>query len=159
MSRGGAIVGAVVVVAAFAALNLAAASAQPTATLVVDEPAYVPLAPAETAPIIVDPHALLAEHGEPDVIVVWSDDAAVNCGLTLGEAGGCFNPATPDTIVVSTNNTPAGLTYLVLHELAHLRQHRYGVPLDECAADAAAVAWGADEALAHYLPECEGAAS
>lgn len=160
MKSSGAIVGAVVIVAAFAAINVAAAAAQPTAVKIEPDP-HTQAQPTPTvapttppAPATLDAYDILAERGEPMVQVFYSTDPAVNCGLTVGTSGGCFHPEHPETIVLSPDLEGAALTYIVLHELAHVRQHRHGVPLDECEADAAAVAWGADESLTTYLPHC-----
>ncbi|KZE41403.1 hypothetical protein [Microbacterium sp. T32] len=162
MKASGAIVGGVVIVAAFAALNVAAAVALPTAVKVEPDP-HAEAGPTPLPPVILPPvatpatldaYGILAQRSEPLVQVVYSADPAVNCGLNVAPVGGCFHPEQPETIVLSPGVEGAQLTYLVLHELAHVRQNRYGVPLDECAADAAAVAWGADEALTFYLPNC-----
>lgn len=112
-----------------------------------------PQAPQSTSPSA-QATALLAERGESGVQIVWSDDPSVNCGLQLGPEGGCFHADQPDVIFVSPGLSGPTLTYVVLHELAHVHQLRAGAPLDECAADAQAIAWGADPSLAHY--RCPG---
>lgn len=154
MKASGAILGSIAVIAAAAALGAASAAAGPTLVQVESEPVAVRLPPTPTPAPTLDAYGILAERGEPMVQVFYSTDPAVNCGLTVGTSGGCFHPEQPETIVLSPDLEGAALTYIVLHELAHVRQHRHGVPLDECEADAAAVAWGADESLTTYLPHC-----
>lgn len=88
---------------------------------------------------------------DPTVSVTYSDDPALNCG---GYGGGCYRAETPGTIIISPQAEGEALTYLLLHELAHVHQDRAHMPLDECAADAQAVAWGALPKMTTYLPNC-----
>ena len=97
---------------------------------------------------------VLVEAGETGVAITWSDDFSLNCGVTPEHLGGCFQPNFPDTIILSPRLQGESLCYVTLHELAHVHQYRAGLPLDECAADAQALAWGADPAHAYYAPNC-----
>lgn len=110
--------------------------------------------PAEPSPRD-QARALLDVHGGAEVAIQWTTDPTVNCGLLEAGAtgGGCFRSSTPDTIYLSPGLTGDVLTYVVLHEFSHVQQWQRGDPLDECAADAQAIAWGADPTLAHYT-EC-----
>lgn len=64
--------------------------------------------------------------------------------------GGCFSTLTPDTIYISPDLSTTELTYVILHEYAHLSQHHNGQPLSECQADAFAMLHGADVSLSPY---------
>lgn len=97
----------------------------------------------------VAPLTILDGLGEHMISIRYSDDPAVNCG---GPTGGCFHPQQPDTLIISPTAEGETLRYIVLHEYAHVLQYRAGAPLDECAADRQAVAWGAR--MTHYLPTC-----
>ena len=112
------------------------------------------MAPIELATPPLDPVAVLAGFRETGVAIVRTDDAALNCGLTLGPIGGCFRPESPRVIYLSISASNAVLLYLTLHEYRHFQQHRDGRPLDECDADRWAVEHGADARIARYLPEC-----
>lgn len=103
----------------------------------------------------VDARQVLDGAGGQHVAIVVTDDPALNCAAHVG--GGCFRPATPNTIYVATSLHGAALRYVVLHELAHVRQYAAGRSLDECEADRMAVEAGADPVEAHYLPTCGGA--
>ncbi|MFT4227961.1 hypothetical protein [Micropruina sp.] len=103
----------------------------------------------------VDARQVLDGAGGQQVGIVVTDDPALNCAAHV--RGGCFRPATPNTIYVATSLHGAALRYVVLHEYSHVRQHAAGRPLDECEADRMAVDAGADPSRAHYLPTCGGA--
>ncbi|MFT3971728.1 MAG: hypothetical protein QM695_15990 [Micropruina sp.] len=107
-----------------------------------------------TAPFLpVDARQVLDGAGGQHATIVVTDDPAWNCAAHVG--GGCFRPATPNTIYVATSLHGAALRYVVLHEYAHAQQHAAGRLLDECEADRMAVDTGADPSYAHYLPNCE----
>jgi len=116
--------------------------------------APAPEAPITAAPEPVNALQVLIDAGETGVGITWSDDFTLNCGVTAEHLGGCFQPRYPDTIILSPRLQGESLRYVTLHELAHVHQHRAGLPLDECAADAQALAWGADPAHAYYAPNC-----
>lgn len=102
----------------------------------------------------VDARQVLDAAGGQHVSVVVTDDPALNCAAHVG--GGCFRPATPNTIYLASSLRGAALKYVVLHEYSHVRQHAAGVKaLDECEADRTASDAGADPSYAHYLPTCE----
>jgi len=59
-----------------------------------------------------------------------------------GDAIGCFDPLTPDRVTIA-NGLGELERSVLLHELAHVLQHRAGMPLDECGADRIALELGA----------------
>lgn len=93
------------------------------------------VAPARTTDRVghlIDPAdaiAYLSSHGAAaDVEVVWTDDPALNCGMTSpnGSAGGCYRAGEYDRtlFVFWTPDFPAAdRELLLLHEYAHLVQH------------------------------------
>lgn len=64
------------------------------------------------------------------VTIQWQD--RVECE---GDALGCFETATPNTIYVKTGMDPSETRYVVLHEIGHVSQNRLGLDLNECNAD------------------------
>lgn len=109
-------------------------------------------APAVTATPTSPGDIIWEATGETDIYWAFTNDPAVNCAPEGW--GGCFRPEFPDSIFVSSGLSDTAQRYIVLHELAHLHQHRSGLPLDECAADAQALAWGADPTQLYYAPNC-----
>lgn len=119
--------------------------------------AGAPFNNSEPTPVEVIENQLTAEellslHGAGNVEVVYTSDPQVNCGAAKADSGhgGCFRSETPETIYVSPELMGDSLKYVVLHELAHVRQFSAGVPLDECEADVNAFTWGANEAISGY---------
>ncbi len=101
----------------------------------------------------VDARQVLDAAGGRNVTIAVTDDPTLNCAAHVG--GGCFRPATPNTIYLASSLHGAALKYVVLHEYSHVRQHAAGAALDECEADRTAIDAGADPSYAHYLPNCE----
>lgn len=84
------------------------------------------------------------------VTIIWTAD---NRNCADGGLGGCFDSATPDVIYVTPDMGKKLSDHVILHELAHVQQHRAGESLDECGADAQAQAWGSTVDLTHQK-EC-----
>lgn len=130
---------------AFIGLNFVAANAQ--------QPELSISISAQTPPPL-DVTGLLASVGATDVTIDWTSEDTANCGATGRGLGGCFSSQRPNIIVISPELTGDNLAYVLLHEYAHVTQHRAGKPLDECEADQLALSWGAKLKFAQYLPNC-----
>lgn len=117
-------------------------------------PADAAAAPAAVAtPEPLTPGEII-EQATGEVGIDWAitSDPVINCAPE--GHGGCFRPEFPNAIILSPDLRGEALRYIVLHELAHLHQYRSGLPLDECAADAQALAWGANPTQLYYAPNC-----
>jgi len=78
-----------------------------------------------------------------DIDIAWT---AVNpCTPMDVRVKACFAEWTPNTIYVNPNRSPELVKYSVLHETAHVLQHRLGEDLDDCRADQIAQLLGAEE--------------
>ena len=74
------------------------------------------------------------------VEIVWSP--VTPCTVTKPQSLGCFSLSTPDVIYVVPSSNKKN-NQVVLHELAHVMQHRLGLWLNECDADRLANTLGA----------------
>lgn len=115
----------------------------------------------------------LAERIEADdVEIVYTDDPELNCAATEGEdgtvgQGGCvYMGTTPERMFVSKDMSEADLTYVLVHEYAHILQARGAWPVggasatgmggldSECWADAYAASQGVPYEQLHYIKTC-----
>ena len=74
------------------------------------------------------------------VEIAWAP--VTPCTITKPQSLGCYLPATPDVIYVVPSSGKNN-KQVVLHELAHVMQHRLGLWLNECDADRLANTLGA----------------
>lgn len=76
------------------------------------------------------------------ITIVWTHTP---CGHPETEWGGCFDATHPTQIQVAIYNGTYDTfaKYTILHELSHVRQWQWGLPMTECGADDNAVRWGA----------------
>ncbi len=92
-----------------------------------------------------------------DPKIFYTNDSR-NCGAhksqTQPDSGGCYNPATPNILYVSTNLNFAETKYIVLHELGHYEQYKNDKAFSECGADTFAKKHGADTTLSIYYTKC-----
>lgn len=115
-------------------------------------------AAAAPAPIVATPEPLtpgeIIQQATGEVGINWAitSDPAINCAPE--GHGGCFRPEFPNAIILSPDLRGEALRYIVLHELAHLHQYRSSLPLNECEADAQALAWGVAPDQLYYAPNC-----
>ncbi len=89
----------------------------------------------------------LVERAPPSSTVALAERFGVSVvyvdGLECdGPRAGCYRPRTPDVVYLRPDLGDAERDVL-LHELAHVLQHRASVGLDECAADRIALELGA----------------
>lgn len=69
-------------------------------------------------------------------------DSGSPCG-EVTDASGCFRVVEPNVVYVQSGLDPDIERSVLLHEIAHVIQHRTGVPQDECGADEIAQNLGA----------------
>ena len=74
------------------------------------------------------------------VEIAWAP--VTPCTFAKPQSLGCYLPATPDVIYVVPSSSKNN-KQVVLHELAHVMQHRLGLWLNECDADRLANTLGA----------------
>jgi len=71
------------------------------------------------------------------IMVEWQQNP---CG---NDWSGCYDWSQPWHIMVRRDPDSRWTDYVILHELAHVRQQREGLPPNECDADRQAIVWGA----------------
>lgn len=106
----------------------------------------------------------LESAGGKGLRIIFTEDER-NCGAYgnhEGEyQGGCFDPATPDSLYISEHLNDGLAKYVLLHEYAHYLQYINGLPFNECEADMYAVNKTQNRRFAAYLNkyDCSQAAS